>query len=196
MSPGVPRAPGELPGSDGDPEFPIRATSPAWKRALWAPRSQPQNMEQAPEKFPGEGAWRWGSGPTRKGPDREGQSPRVAGAGRCSPAAAAARGAPRPAPQLGRPERAPVPGTLTRADADSAMAASRRPQRGRACSPSDCARVCWASPAPPRSHHQRRVDTRPRPAPAARPRRARFPLRPVRPEGEEQLRAPRSGPGG
>lgn len=72
-APGVSGAPGALTGSGADPEFPTRATSPAWKRALFGTTEKacgdghkPKSREQASEKFPGEGAWRWGSGPTRK----------------------------------------------------------------------------------------------------------------------------------
>lgn len=54
MSPGVLGAPGQLTASDGDLEFPIRATSPAWKRALYwqdgetcGDSQKPKNMQQA-----------------------------------------------------------------------------------------------------------------------------------------------------
>lgn len=136
MSPGVFGAPGELTANDGDPEFPIRATSPAWKRALYwhdgeNVRGQPEIQEHATSlrSFPAKA--RDAAALARRGRNRPGggQSPGVAGGGRCSPAPAAAPGTPSPAPARGSaipnapPSRAR--GTLTRAGADSAMAASR-----------------------------------------------------------------------
>ena len=105
--PGAPRA---LAGRDGDPGFPKRATSPAWKRMTkkCGDGRKSKNTKQASEKFLGDGAWRWGSGPTRKEPERGRAEP--GGRGRRSAFASSSPGAPRTPSPTGVRTSKPRPG--------------------------------------------------------------------------------------
>lgn len=149
-----------------------------------------ENMELAPEKFPGEGASLWGSGPTRKGPDRGGQSRGSRG----QVGAHRRSGSPgdppsRPAPQLRLPERAPGPGGLLPEPTPTPpWLPVACPRRGRACSPSDCARVCGASqPLLEAATSAVLTQGQDRLQPLVLSARDSH-CAPVRPEGEEQLR--------
>lgn len=113
-----------------------------------------ENMELAPEKFPGEGASLWGSGPTRKGPDRGGQSRGSRGQVGAHRRSGSPGDPPPPRPAAPSSRTRPrARGTLTRADADSAMAASRLSAAGPRLLSLGLRAGLRGVPAPPRSRH-------------------------------------------
>lgn len=167
-----------------------RDTAPGAAESAGGDGHTPESTELASEKFPGEGASLGGSGPTRKGPDRGGQSRGSRGQVGAHGRSGSPGDPPRPAPQLRHPERAPGPGGLLPEPTPTPpWLPVARPRRGRACSPSDCARVCGASqPLLEAATSAVLTQGQDRLQPLVLGARDSH-CAPARPEGEEQLRA-------